>query len=83
MTDKKKELEKLLIKYQSSFEEVAYIGDDFPDLEVMQACGFKACPSDAIEEIKEICDFVSVHTGGDGAVREIIDFLLKKSGGKL
>jgi 3-deoxy-D-manno-octulosonate 8-phosphate phosphatase (KDO 8-P phosphatase) len=43
-------------------------------------CGFKACPSDAAREIREICDYVSPYPGGHGAVRDIIEYILKGMG---
>lgn len=58
--------------------EMAYIGDDWNDLQAMMMTGFKACPSDAAEEIKEIADFVSGNPGGRGAVRECLYKLLKE-----
>lgn len=63
-----------------ALSQVAYIGDDLNDLAVMGIVGIKACPSDAVDEIKDICDFVSKKKGGEGAVREFIDWLLKKEG---
>ncbi|WP_242921020.1 KdsC family phosphatase [Pontibacter liquoris] len=56
---------------------VAYMGDDMPDLEVMQRCGLRACPADAAEDIKAICTFVSTKAGGKGAVRELIEQIMK------
>lgn len=70
-------LQELLQKYHISYEEVAYIGDDENDLECMIQCGFCACPYDAMEVIKEQCNYISSHAAGDGAVREIIDYILK------
>ena len=61
-----------------SLDEMAYIGDDWNDLQAMMMTGFKACPSDAAEEIKEIADFVSGNPGGRGAVRECLYKLLKE-----
>ena len=40
-------------------EEVAYIGDDIPDLCCMEICGFRGCPKDAADEIKAVCEFIS------------------------
>ncbi len=80
--NKKEKLKELQKKYQLSLEEIAYIGDDIPDLEVMKECGFKACPNDAMEEIKTICDYIATKDGGNGAVREIIDYLLKREANK-
>jgi 3-deoxy-D-manno-octulosonate 8-phosphate phosphatase (KDO 8-P phosphatase) len=46
----------------------------------MKLCGFRACPADATEEIREISDYVSPFNGGKGAVRDICEHLLKKLG---
>lgn len=58
-------------------EEMAYIGDDMPDLEVMQIVGLPICPSDAIPEIKAISQYVTSAPGGKGAVREVLELMLK------
>ena len=55
----------------------AYMGDDMPDLEVMQRCGLRACPADAADDIKEISTFISTRDGGKGAVRELIEKIMK------
>lgn len=56
---------------------VAYMGDDMPDLEVMQRCGLRACPADAADDIKEISTFIATKNGGRGAVRELIEQIMK------
>lgn len=61
-----------------TLEEVIYIGDDINDLEVMGKVKYAACPNDAVKEVKEICNIVSIKNGGNGAVREIIEHILKK-----
>jgi 3-deoxy-D-manno-octulosonate 8-phosphate phosphatase (KDO 8-P phosphatase) len=43
----------------------------------MQMCGLKACPADAINEIKAIADYISPIKGGEGCVREVIENVLK------
>lgn len=80
ISDKVGELRKLFTERGISPEQTAYIGDDLNDYAAMKLCGFKACPADAAEEIKEICDYISVKKGGHGAVREICEHLLKKVG---
>ena len=59
------------------YEQVAYIGDDINDLEIMQKVGISACPHDGhISVVKEV-DVVLQRNGGEGCVREFIDrFLL-------
>ncbi|HLS70080.1 MAG TPA: HAD hydrolase family protein [Chitinophagaceae bacterium] len=54
-----------------------YMGDDIPDREAMQLCGFRACPKDAVEEIKELATYISPKNGGKGCVRDLIEKVLK------
>lgn len=54
-------------------EEVAYMGDDINDLDIIDFCGLTACPADAIAVVKERVDQVMTQKGGEGAVREFID----------
>lgn len=60
------------------YSEFAYVGDDLNDYRSMQKCSFKACPSDAAIEIKELADYVATAEGGRGAVREVIEYVLKE-----
>lgn len=55
---------------------VAMIGDDINDLEVIRNIGFSACPSDAVQIIKSNVDVVLNKKGGKGCVREFIDNIL-------
>lgn len=71
-------LNKIISKYNLRYENVAYIGDDINDIECMEACYFKACPADAVQEVNRIVDYVCKSNGGDGAVRELIDLLIVK-----
>lgn len=63
------------------FSNVAYIGDDILDLQCMipikKDGGIVGCPQDAIDEVKNLSDFVSEKKGGDGAVREFIEWIVK------
>jgi YrbI family 3-deoxy-D-manno-octulosonate 8-phosphate phosphatase len=60
-----------------TLDEVAYIGDDINDIELLGAVKYKACPNDAVKKIKEIEGIkILEHKGGDGAVREFIEILL-------
>lgn len=74
--DKLSILKNISLKYGCNFDEVAYIGDDENDLECMNICGIKGCPSDAVNSVKQIADFVCGRSGGNGAVREFIEYLL-------
>lgn len=58
--------------------ETIFIGDDVPDIEVMQAVGFSVAVGDAAAEVKQIADLVTEANGGRGAVRETVERILKK-----
>ena len=71
------EITQILLSLDITFKEVAYIGDDVNDIEAMEMCGFTACPSDAVEEVRKQVDFVSDFSSGNGAVRQICEMILK------
>lgn len=56
-----------------TMENVAYIGDDLNDLEVMDAVGFSGCPADAVESVKRKANVVLNRKGGDACVREFVE----------
>lgn len=60
-------------------KKTAYMGDDILDLPCMNIAEIKGCPADAVDEVREIADFVSKKNGGDGAVREFIEWILKEN----
>jgi len=60
-------------------EEIAYMGDDEIDLEVLKNVGLSACPSDAIPQVKDCVNFISTKPGGHGAFRELSDLILINS----
>lgn len=62
-----------------TLDQVAIIGDDINDLSVMREVGLRACPKDAVQEVKKEVDIVLTKNGGTGVVREFIDnFLLSE-----
>ena len=63
-------------KLSISMNQVAVIGDDINDLDIIQHSGFSACPSDAVLEVKRKVDVVLQRKGGEGCVREFIDAFL-------
>ena len=75
--NKLKALDELVQKYNLQYEEIAYMGDDLPDLCVLKKTGLSCCPNDAVDAVKKECVFVSTKNGGRGAVRELCDFILK------
>lgn len=75
-----KTYQEFIEKYQLNDEEILYMGDDIPDLEVMQRCGCACCPADACQEIKDISLYVSQTPGGYGCGRDVIEQVLKAQG---
>lgn len=66
--------------YQLKDEEILYMGDDIPDLEVLQTCGLPCCPADAASEVKEVCTYISPYNGGYGCGRDVIEQVMKTQG---
>jgi 3-deoxy-D-manno-octulosonate 8-phosphate phosphatase (KDO 8-P phosphatase) len=75
--DKKRTLQEIQNKNNLKEEQIAYIGDDFGDLEVMKAVGLAGSVADAHPEIKKHSHFICSKPGGKGAVREFIEFILE------
>jgi 3-deoxy-D-manno-octulosonate 8-phosphate phosphatase (KDO 8-P phosphatase) len=63
--------------YNINPEEVLYMGDDIPDMSVMERVGVATCPQDAVPDVKRIADYVSHKNGGDGCVREILEQVMR------
>ena len=61
-------------------EEILYVGDDIPDLEVMRECGLPCCPKDAVPEVKAVARYISYAEGGYGCGRDIVEQVLKVQG---
>lgn len=60
--------------------QILYMGDDIPDMKVLKLVGLPTCPNDAVDDIKEICKYVSNFNGGRGAVRDVIEKTMKAQG---
>lgn len=75
--NKEKKLNEFVEENGIPLEEILYMGDDIPDLKVMEIVGLASCPQDAVREIKSICNYVSPFKGGNGCVRDIIEQTLK------
>lgn len=76
--DKVQKLEEYMKEKGLHPEEIVFMGDDIPDLRVMQRVGLPACPADAVPEVKNISRFISEKPGGKGAVRDLIERVLKE-----
>lgn len=76
--DSKNKIEALrnfMSEYNLKLSEIAYIGDDLPDICIMKEVGLSACPSDAVEEVRQTARFICANNGGRGAVRELCDLI--------
>ena len=80
VSNKIDQLEEYLDIYGIDTQNVLYMGDDIPDLYVMQKVGLPCCPQDAAPEIKSISKYVSHKEGGMGAVRDVIEQVMKVQG---
>lgn len=60
-----------------SNEQIAYVGDDSPDMPVMREVGLSIAVHDAHDEVRGEADYVTTLSGGIGAVREVCDLILK------
>jgi 3-deoxy-D-manno-octulosonate 8-phosphate phosphatase (KDO 8-P phosphatase) len=61
-------------------EEVAYMGDDLPDIPLARRAGLAVCVADGAPELKAICHFVTRRLAGRGTAREVIELILKAQG---
>ena len=75
---KEKELEKICQFYKILPNEIAFIGDDVNDVQLMKKVGFSVTPSDGILQAKKIANYICKTSGGNGALREMIDLILKE-----
>ncbi len=75
--DKLKVYRSLCRRWNLTSRETAAMGDDEPDLPLLKAAGFSACPSDASPAARKTTDVVLKHPGGRGAVREFIEHILR------
>jgi len=75
-------LQSLIQELGLSVDQVAYIGDDLPDIPCLsfvgvQHVGLACCPTNAVTAVKAVCQLVARSAGGHGAVREIVEFLIQ------
>jgi len=78
--DKLAAAEELLAALEVSWDETAAIGDDWPDLPLLQRAGFACAPANAHAEVKAVAHHVTAAAGGHGAAREFCDLLLVAAG---
>ena len=61
-------------------DEVAFVGDDIPDIQAMQQVGLAVAPADAADEVKRVASYISPKQGGYGVGREILEQVMKAQG---
>ena len=74
--DKQETVKKLCSKYHIDLKNVAYIGDDINDLDVIKIVGFGCSVPNGIKEVKNAAKYITHRMGGQGAIREVIDLIL-------
>jgi 3-deoxy-D-manno-octulosonate 8-phosphate phosphatase (KDO 8-P phosphatase) len=78
--DKRRCLEEIRTRYHLKWEQMAYLGDDWVDLSVMDMVGLPLAVANAQPEVKNIANYVTTAKGGQGAIREVIRHLLMAQG---
>ena len=77
---KQEPFQDLMDSYDLKAEEILYMGDDVPDMVVMEQVAVAACPQDAVSDVKAIANYISYKKGGEGCVRDIIEQTLRVQG---
>lgn len=77
ITDKLPIVKAIAHEYQIPLENICYVGDDLPDIPVIQAVGFGCSVANGMPSVKSAAQYVTQTTGGQGAIREVIDLILK------
>lgn len=80
ISDKLEKYEEFCAKYGLRDEEILTMGDDVPDIEMMQRSAIAACPANAVADVKLVSDYISPVFGGSGAVRDVIEQVMKVQG---
>jgi len=80
--DKDRVLREIVDSLDISFDEVAAIGDDLNDFNMLQLANRSFTPANGVKEIQEIVETVLTKKGGEGAVREMIDILVEENSQK-
>lgn len=75
--DKNQAFDEILQHFGVSAGQVAVMGDDIPDLRILERAGFSAAPADASPDVKQRVDLVVPSRGGRGAVRDLVEHILR------
>ena len=77
LKDKLKFMEAYVEQHNLRWKQILYMGDDLPDLPVLENVGLPCCPADAAIEVRKVSKYISPLNGGDGCVRDVIEKVLK------
>jgi 3-deoxy-D-manno-octulosonate 8-phosphate phosphatase (KDO 8-P phosphatase) len=77
VTDKLKFLQHYINNNNLNWEEILFMGDDLPDVAVLEKAGMACCPADAVSEVQQVSHYISPLSGGMGCVRDVIEKVLK------
>jgi len=78
--DKMSVLTRLCEQLKLSAQNIAYVGDDLMDIAPIKYAGFGVAVANAVQQVKQVADYITDCRGGRGAVREVIEYILKSSG---
>jgi 3-deoxy-D-manno-octulosonate 8-phosphate phosphatase (KDO 8-P phosphatase) len=78
--DKLEALQQLMRKYSLSSSEIGYVGNDIPDVVVMENVGLAVCVADCEPELLDVSHYQTERCGGRGACREVIKFVMADRG---
>lgn len=70
----------ILVRAGVTDDEVAYVGDDLPDLPILGRVGLAVAVADAVVEVKRAAHYITTVKGGEGAIREVVELILKAQG---
>ncbi len=75
--DKLPKLMDFIKKHNLKKDQILYMGDDIPDIEVLRYAHVSCCPKNAVNEVLNICNYISYKKGGEGCVRDVIEQTMK------
>lgn len=77
---KLRDYQSLKQRYGLCDEEILYMGDDIPDLEIMRVVGCPCCPADACPDVKQVARYISQKAGGQGCARDVLEQVMRAQG---